>query len=459
MIIPGAEERFWNRPTQTAPRAALDAIHLAKIRHLIAWAYEHSPLHRRLYDAVGVKPADIQTWDDYHYRLPFTDKPHFMADQEAQADGFGGVALGREHWQQYFHTTGTTGRFLNEVFTQYEQHKAGSQYCYGLWDYGVRPGDSMYFCFDWGMWIGLWSFYWGARNLGLTVISGGGVPGRERVRQILERRPTIVVGTPTYLLHLAEIAQAAGLDVRAARVQILAGGGEAGFSIPLTRQKLAAAWGTERIHDAYGVGEALFIAQSCRDWGGGVHVIEDVCHAYAVDPGTGEPVTAPGAVGENVITSYCHFSQPFIKYRTHDLVRRDEHPDHGCGWTWAHLPGVVLGRADFMVTIRGINVYPTAVENLLGELPELSNHYELHVSRASGMDRLLVKVEAVDAAIDSAAVTHKLVEHLRQNLGVRLEGEVLPPGALPRYELKTRRIFDHRAPEERPQITLGGKLP
>ncbi|HEV7470425.1 AMP-binding protein [Pseudonocardia sp.] len=448
--------RLWNAPTQTAPRERLDALHLEKIRHLVGWAYEHSPLHRRIYDAAGVKPADIRTWDDYHHRLPFTDKPDYVADQEASADGFGGIALGPEQWQQYFHTTGTTGRFLNEAFTHYELHKAGSQYCYGLWDHGIRPSDSMYFCFDFGMWIGLWSFYWGARNLGLTIVSGGGASGVQRVRQIMERRPTVVCGTPTYLLHLAEIAKREGLDIRDAGVRMLAGGGEAGFSIPATRQQLREAWGAEQIYDAYGVGEALFIGQSCNEWAGGVHVVEDVCHSYSVDPASGEPVTSSDEVGEHVLTTYCHFAQPFIKYRTHDLVRIDDAPDHGCGWTWKHMPGVVLGRADFMVTIRGVNVYPTAVENLVGEVPGLSNHYELHISRVDGMDRMLVKVEAGAPGADVADLGTALGRHLRDHLGVRLETEVLDTGALPRYELKTKRIFDSRSAAERPVATLGG---
>lgn len=453
MTTTTASEQFWNRATQTAPRDRLDALHLERIRHLVGWAYENSPLHRRTYDEAGVKPADIRTWDDYYHRLPFTDKPDYLADQATAATGFGGVAIGPQHWQQYFHTTGTTGRFLNEIFTQYEMHKAGSQYCYGMWDHGIRPGDSMYFCFDFGMWIGLWTFYWGARNLGLTIISGGGVSGVDRVRQILDRRPTIVCGTPTYLLHLAEIARREGLDIRNAGVRMLAGGGEPGFSIPVTREKLKQAWNVEHVYDAYGIGEALFIGQSCARWAGGVHVIEDVCHSYAVDPDSGEPVGG-NEVGEHVLTSYTHFAQPFIKYRTHDLVRIDDAPDHGCGWTWKHLPGVVLGRADFMVTIRGVNVYPTAVENLIGEVAGLTNHYELHISRVDGMDRMLVKVEAAPGS-DGAALDARLADHLKAHIGVRLETQIIEPGGLPRYELKTRRIFDTRADNERPVAALG----
>ena len=454
---PQGDDRYWNKLTQTAPREVLDAHHLERLRRMVGWAYENSPLHRRIYDDAGIKPADIRTWDDYHYRLPFTDKPDYLRDQEEHPSGFGGTALGPDRWQQYFHTTGTTGRFLNETFTEYEMQKAGTQYCYALWDYGVRRGDSMYFCFNWGSWIGLWSFYWGARTLGLRVISGGGSSTLERVEQIIKYKPTIVVATPTYLLHLAEVAEADGLDLRSAGIPMVAGGGEAGLSITATRERVSEAWNVgHRVMDAYGVGEALSIAQSCRDWGGGVHVIEDNIHSYIVDPESGDPL-ADGEVGEHVVTSFSRFSQPFIKYRTHDLVRMDRNPSHGCGWTFAHLPGVVLGRADFMVTIRGVNVYPTAVENLLGEMSDLSNHYELHITREAGFDRMLVKVEKDEESPRPAQELDKeLNELLRKSIGVRLETEVLAANTLPRYELKSKRVFDHRAAEERPAANLGG---
>jgi phenylacetate-CoA ligase len=441
---PQGADRFWNRPTQTAPRELLDQWHLERIQHLIGWAYGHSPLYRKLYDDAGIKPSDITGWDDFHHRLPFADKPDFLADQDLNPSGYGGLALPPEEIQMHFHTTGTTGRFLNEGFTQFEMQKSATQYCYSLWDHGIRPGDSMYLCFNFGMWIGLWSIYWGARNLNLRILAGGGATSIERVRQILEHRPTIVTGTPTYLLHLVDVARSEGLDLREAGVQMLMGGGEPGFSVPVTRDALMGGWGATQVLDGYGIGEAMHVAQSCADWGGGVHTIEDVTHSYVADPDSGDPILDAGAIGENIVTSYTHFTQPFIKYRTHDLVRRDPHPDHGCGWTWAHLPGVVLGRSDFMVTIRGTNVYPTAVENLIGGIAGLTNHYELHIARPGAFDEMTVKVEAAVGEVDRAVLTASLDEHLRRNLGVRLGVEVLAPESLPRYELKTKRIFDHR---------------
>jgi phenylacetate-CoA ligase len=270
-----------------------------------------------------------------------------------------------------------------------------------------------------------------------------------------------VIGTATYLLHLVDIAGENGLDLSGAGVEVIGGGGEPGYSIPMTRQRLIDAWGGPAVIDMYGIGETMHVAQSCREWGGGVHVIEDVCHGYSADPETGRPIFDDGAVGENIVTSYTHFAQPFIKYRTHDLVRRNYHPDHGCGWTWAHLPDVVLGRSDFMVTIRGTNVYPTAVENLLGGVSGLSTHYELHISRRGGMDQMLVRVEAAAGLAEGEAdeVARRLAEHLRGSLGVRVDTEVVAPTSLPRYELKTKRIFDHRTADERPQFDLGRMTP
>lgn len=122
---PPSDARYWNRPTQTAPREVLDRWHLERIRHLVDWAYRYSPMYRRLYDDAGVKPADIRTWNDFHHRLPFTDKPDFLADQDREPSGFGGMALPAEEIQMYFHTTGTTGRFLNEGFTQFEMQVSG----------------------------------------------------------------------------------------------------------------------------------------------------------------------------------------------------------------------------------------------------------------------------------------------------------------------------------------------
>ena len=435
--------------TLTLSREELDARHLRKIRKLIHYAYHHSPLHRRIYDAAGLKPSDVRTWDDFYTKVPFTDKQDCVEDQERC--GIAAQAMGGDLISSYFHTTGTTGTFLHELYGEFDALKMSTIYGYSWWDNGVRPGDSIFVCHNFGFWLGLWHMYWAARFFGLTIYTGGGMSTDERLDAIVARRPTMIAGTPTYLLRLARRAEERGLDLAGGSVKFITAGGEPGLNIPVTRWALESAWGAVGI-DAYGLSEVGIAHLECGAHPGGVHVMEDAFHAFSADPETGAPVPE-GEIGENVVTAYSHLAQPFIKYRTHDLVRRYDQYDHGCGWTWGFLDGSVLGRTDFMITIKGVNVYPTAVENLIGQVRGLTNYYELHINRLDGADSVLVKVEAEPAVpgADWAALAAGLRQVYRNRLGVALDVDVVPAQSLERYDLKSRRIFDHRSPAERGQ--------
>lgn len=436
-----AQSRLWNPLTQTMPRKELDDLHLRKIRRLIEFAYENSPPYRVKYEAAGFHPSQLRTWDDYYQRVPFMDKPDLLADRERFIPA---QALPDEYLAAYFRTSGTTGKTLRESFSEWDTIIAGLDYMYSLWDAGIRPGDRAFLALTFGPWMGQWEMYYSCQMLGLHVVPGGGATTYERLMQILDVQPRVVFATPTYMLHLLEIAREKGIDLASSSVEFLVGGGEAGLNVPITRRQLEDGWGARCI-DLYGISEAGMAQTECAAHPGGVHIVEDCCHAYAMDPASGRPAPA-GDLGELVITSYAHLAQPIIKYRTHDLVRHHREHDHGCGWSWAFLEGSVIGRTDFMVTIRGLNVFPTAVENLLLEVPGLSTFYEIHISREKGLDRMLVRVEAAHAggSGELQAMADRLQEVYRAHLGVRLEVQVLPPGSLPRYELKSKRIFDHR---------------
>ncbi len=437
-----AGARTFSPATATLSRDELDARHLRRIRRLIAYAYRHSALHRRIYDAAGMTPRDVRTWDDFHKHVPFTDKADYVADQEER--GLAAEAMGPDLISAYFHTTGTTGSFLHEHYSEYDALQMATIYAHAWWDCGVRPGDSIFINHNFGFWLGLWHMYWAARFFGLTIYSAGGMTTDQRLDAILSRRPTMVAGTPTYLMRLAQRAAERGLDLASGSVRYLTAGGEPGMNVPVTRRALEAAWGAVGI-DAYGLSEVGVAHVECGAHPGGVHVMEDVFHAYSVDHVTGA-VIPDGEVGENIVTSYSHLAQPFIKYRTHDLVRRYARPNHACNWTWAYLDGGVLGRTDFMVVVKGVNVYPTAIENLIGAVAGLTGNYELHIRAEDGTDRIRVRVEAEAGAEDGgrAALGERLVAVYRERLGVALEVEVLPYETLERFELKTKRIFDHR---------------
>jgi phenylacetate-CoA ligase len=211
-----------------------------------------------------------------------------------------------------------------------------------------------------------------------------------------------------------------------------------------TRRRLIEALGLEAFCDQYGISDAMWGTVECPTDSGGIHVFEPAFYSYSIDPDSGESVEEEGVVGENVITAFNRALQPIVNYRTHDLVRRYGRHDHGCGWNWQWLDGVVLGRTDFMVTIRGTNVYPSAIDNLLADIPELTTSYELHISTDRGMDAVTVRAETAQPVADPDALAARVRRQLHERLTVDVAIEVLEPGSLPRYELKTKRIFDHR---------------
>jgi phenylacetate-CoA ligase len=441
---------LWDRAWQTMSRQQLDEVHLRRIKQLIEFAYERVPFYREKYAAAGIRPADVRTWDDFYEHVPTVDKVDLITDQERNGpNGFGLEATPREARAWYHQTSGTTGAPVREVFTHYDRSTAAyDASTYGWWDAGLRPGSSMYFAFNFGSFMGFWSKVFAAERMGLMVIPGGGLDTVGRLKQIAELGPDAVAGTPTYLMRMGEVAQQHGIDLGAAGVRVLSTAGELGPSVRSFRAKLRELWGGARIVDIYGQSENSFGAIECRmadDAGvNGFHVIERYMHSYAGDTEQYRPV-APGEVGEHIVTTF-RLGQPLIKYRTHDLVRHVGTVDHGCGWNFSFLEGGVMGRTDDMVTIKGTNVYTSSIQRLVGDTPGLAPHYELHITRDRGLDHLAVRVEAqADRTADGyRALRDQLVGKIRHAVGITVTADVLAPETLQRYELKTKRVFDHR---------------
>jgi phenylacetate-CoA ligase len=441
--------RFWNPYTQTLPRAELDRLHLRKLQALIRYAYARSPMYRRLLDRARVKPADIRTLDDFVERLPVIDKKDVL-DAQGVAPPFGeALAVPEDFFLHRFQTSGSTGVPLHIPLTYHSSLLWGESWVYLYWAMGLRPRHSFYFPFHWGIFAAFWSAYMGVRRLGGTVISGGGLDSRGRIAQLLAYKPDAVLATPTYALYLGEVAREMKVDLRNSSVSVVIVSGEPGGSIPTTRAAIAETWGA-RVCELYGIAELGPTNPGCP-LGEGVHLCEDWYHALVVDE-RGRPV-GEGEVGEHLVTSYIQHGQPLIKYRTHDLVRSTRAPC-ACGTTWAGYPGGVLGRTDHMIIVKGVNVYPTAVEALLHRVAPLSEHYEVHVSWEGSNDVVAVKAEA-RADVDDArypGVRAEAEAALKSAIGVTIGVEVLRPGSLPRYELKAKRFFDHRPPGHRWQL-------
>jgi phenylacetate-CoA ligase len=352
---------FWNETTETMPRAQLDRLHLARVQALLHFAYESSAFYRRKFDAAGVRPDDVRSLDDLKTKVPITDKSEFIGLQQGKPPYGDTLTLPMELIAHHAETSGTTGVPLSIPYSMADTVRYGESWCYGFWALGIRPVDTFYFAFGWGNFAGFWSAYWGARRMGCRVVSGGGLDTKGHVQAILRTKPTVLISTPTFALRIAAVANEMGVDIAQSSIKFTYHAGEPGpTALPGMREQIERAWGA-KAGELLGIAEVDAMAPGCPI-GDGVHVNEMNLHSWSMDPETGKEVS-PGVIGENVVTGYANTAQPLINYRTHDLVRRVE--GCACGRSWAKLEGSVLGRTDFMVTVRGTNVYQSADENIL----------------------------------------------------------------------------------------------
>lgn len=437
------------------PRDRLDALHLRRIRALMKYAYERSPMYRKMYDGAGVHPDEIRSLKDFIERVPCVDKCDLQAAQAVKPP-YGDLLadFSVDATNQFFMTSGSTGTPLQVPMSQYEMMRCAEQVAVMCWAVGVRPGDTMYLAFNFGIFVAFWMAYQAAFRLGLQVISGGGVDTRTRIKQIRDFKPTMLFATPTYALHLAEVAKEMGVDTASSSVEYVFVAGESGGSIPSTRSAIEAAWGA-KVYEFYGASETGAMGQGCQVQGH-MHLFEQDVFSLVLDD-HGKPVP-DGQVGEHVVTTFIMTTQPIIKYKTHDLVEI-HYGGCECGRSWKYVQGGILGRTDNMITIKGVNVFPAAVEMLLAEVNGTSEHYEMHVWRDKGLDELMVRVEASRDLADSehSETALRAEELLRQRIRVRIPVEVMQPGSLPRYELKARRFFDHRKTGTMPPRLQGGQ--
>jgi len=440
---------FWNRATETMPREKLDELHLARVRSLMEHAYTSSPFYRRKFDAAGIRPQDVRSLEDLKTKVPITDKSEFIGLQQERPPYGDTLAIPMEWVSHHAETSGTTGVPLAIPYSMADTVRYGESWCFGFWGLGIRPSDTFYFAFGWGNFAGFWSAYWGARRLGCRVVSGGGLDTKGHVQAILRAKPTVLISTPTFALRIAAVAAEMGVDLSQSSVKFTYHAGEPGpTALPGMREQIERAWGA-KAGELLGIAEVDAMAPGCPN-GDGVHMNEMNLHSWSMDPDTRKEVAA-GEIGENVVTGYANTAQPLINYRTHDLVRRVD--SCSCGRTWAKLAGAVLGRTDFMVTVRGTNVYQSAVENILADVPGISMHYELVLTRSDDNDVMTIRFEP-EAAIGHDAVAVKTAAadasaRIHRALHVRLECQPVPCNSLPRFELKTKRMIDQRPKEFR----------
>jgi len=436
-----AESPYWNEYMETMPREKLDQLHLRRLQRLVKYAYENIPMYRDLYDKAKVKPEDIKTLDDFAEKIPTIDKPDVVRYQ-GDNPPFGGSIVKdcEEYISFYFQTSGTTGAPLKEV--GYYRDMLSTGWVFKWWAHGIRPADIFYVAFPFGTFMAFWCAYYDAVALGAQIITAGGLTTEQRVRQIMELKPTVLLATPTYAMRIAEVAREMGIDPAKSSIKFVTSAGEAGYVLPTIREATERAWGAKAL-DLYGISD-LWGSTSwhCPSHPDRLHLTETIAYPLVLDE-EGK-VMPEGGKGEWTLTSYSTI-MPLIKYRTHDVVEwHRESCD--CGRTWVWLRDGVLGRTDQMVTIKGSNVYPTAIQTIIGETEGLSENLEIHITTEAEGDAVKVKVEAAPevSAERYEELRRNLADELRYRIGVSMKVEILPPKSLPRYEVKAKRVFDHR---------------
>lgn len=436
---------YWNPKNETMPRPDLEALQLHKLRRLAAWSYERSPFHRQKFEAAGFHPEQLRSLADLQ-RIPLTTKEEWLANQRENPPYGTHLTASPLLAQRLHQTSGTSGRTPLRVVDGAKDWNWGAEmWAYGLHAAGIRREDIFYICFGYGSFIGFWGAHYGAEKLGALVLASGGQSTEGRIRQLIDVGATTICATPTYALRLAEVARGMGVDLAESPVKRLILSGEPGGSLPATRRLIEEAWGAE-VMDTAGMSEIGTICLfECDHHPGGMHIIEDNYIEEVVNPQTLEPV-GYGEKGERIVTSFGRGIMPLIRYKTGDLVRRVPYAACTCGRTFDVYRGGIIGRVDDMKLIRGINVYPSSVEAIVREFPEV-DEFQVVITRERGVyDEIAVRCE-LKAGLESQwpEVQARLDAALTDGHGgLRFNLVQAQPGELPRFELKARRLVDKR---------------
>ncbi len=421
---------FYDERLETLPGEALRAHQWARVRGLAREIFPANPFIARKWREAGLASAEeLSGWEAWG-RLPFTRKAELVEDQAAHPPFGTNLTYRAERYVRVHQTSGTTGAPLRWLDT--EEAWAWWLRCWGfvLRGAGLGPGDRIFFPFSFGLFVGFWAGFEGARALGAMAIPGGGQDSAQRLAAIETLGATAICCTPSYALHLAQVARDRGMDPRRLGIRTAVHAGEPGAGIPAVRARLEEAWGT-RVYDHAGMTEMGAWGYECEAQAG-LHANESEFVAEIIDPATG----APAREGELVLSNLGRPCSPVLRYRTGDRVRAATSPCP-CGRTSLRLEGGILGRVDDMLVIRGVNVFPSALEGIIRRSAAVAE-FQIEVFRRDEMDEVRLLLEIPEGQAGPVAAT--IQETLRVELGIRIEAVPVAPQSLPRYELKARRL-------------------
>jgi phenylacetate-CoA ligase len=417
-------------------RIVITTSQVDQLRALTSAILPTNAFYSRKFDEVGVarKFAHI---DRFISDVPFTTKQDLVEDQRANPPYGTNLSFPIERYTRCHQTSGTAGAPLRWLDTPESWDWMLGNWQRVLRAAGIQRGDRIFFAFSFGPFLGFWLAFEAAAKLGCLCLPGGGLGTTARLKLLLDNAATVLCCTPTYAMHLALHARAENIDLSASPVKTILVAGEPGGSIPATRQRLEELWPGARVADHHGMTEVGPVTYECPVRPGVLHVMELSYIAEVIDPVTGAP--APSAqAGELVLTTLGRVGSPLLRYRTGDIVKPALDSVCECGRSELALEGGILGRTDDMVVVRGVNIFPGAVEAIVRTLGGIAE-YQVHVDASQPLVEMQVRIEPEPAHSDPAALAHQLAQALEGAFGLRVPVTLAPAGSLPRFELKATR--------------------
>ena len=420
-------------PIERASRDELQALQLKRLQWTLQHAYDHVPHYRQAFDAKGVHPSDCKTLADLA-KFPFTAKADLRANYP-----FGLFAVPRDQIVRIHASSGTTGKPTVVGYTQGDIDRWADLVARSIRAAGGRRGDMVHVSYGYGLFTGGLGAHYGAERLGCTVIPMSGGQTEKQVQLIEDFKPDIIMVTPSYMQVIVEEFRRQGKDPSAMSVKVGIFGAE-----PWTeemRRDIERSAGIEAV-DIYGLSEVMGpgVASECVETKDGPVIWEDHFYPEIIDPHTGE-VLPDGSEGELVFTTLTKEALPVIRYRTRDLTRLLPPTARSM-----RRMGKIVGRSDDMLIIRGVNLFPTQIEELVLQQGQLSGHYQLVVSRDGHLDEVLVRceIQPAFASSDRAALARELQHRIKTLIGVSTRVDVLDPDGIERSLGKARRVIDTR---------------
>lgn len=407
-----------------------------KLRALLAELTPRNPFYSDKLKLAGIGPA-ISSLDDFLERMSFTSKKELVEDQSRTPPYGSNLTYPLDEYTRFSQTSATSGTPLVWLDTA-----ESWRWMLDNWERiyqaaGIGSKDRLFFAFSFAPFLGFWTAFEAAVRMGCLCIPGGGLSSASRLKLILDNRVTVLLCTPTYALRLAEVAAEQKMDLGCGKVRKIIVAGEPGGSVLSMRARIERLWPGAKVVDHHGMTETGPVSYGCAARPNVLHIIESSYIAEVRDPGSGRSVL-PGQRGELVLTNLGRTGSPLLRYRTGDLVEAAAEQPCECGSHELALEGGILGRTDDMIIVRGVNIYPCAIDEIVRQFEEVGE-YQVEVNTTNALTELKIHIEPTSRVKSLNALTKQIEASLYKTFALRIPVQAAPGGSLPRFEMKASR--------------------